>query len=155
MQIRIESRVIRYHIRISYSFNILATLTYIPFVGGQRDAIQVLSNSFAGVIVACIWLSLNGLEQSICPSFDVLSSALTAAYLAHYSCCCGDTWASEVGSLSSTPPRLILPPFNVVKPGTNGGVSFLGLAASAAGGAFIGLVSGTVDIFTGLKGIGT
>lgn len=67
---------------------------------------------------------------------------LIATYLCHYACCCGDTWASELGSLSKAAPRLIIPPFRSVPTGTNGGVSTLGFLASGLGGALIGCIYG-------------
>lgn len=62
-------------------------------------------------------------------------------YIAHYACAAGDTWASELGVLATSQPRLVTSLFlRRVPPGTNGGMSLLGTAASAAGGLFVGLI---------------
>ena len=59
----------------------------------------------------------------------------------------GDTLASEVGILAKTAPRLILPPFAKVPPGTNGALSLQGTLGSLVGGALMGLVAGLSLLF--------
>lgn len=104
---------------------------------GQRDAAQVLSNSLGG-IVAAVAAQLSPLILGEGLRAEAVRWAATVAFLAHYSCVCADTWASEIGILSSHPPRLVLRPGCIVPPGTNGGVTPLGCASGAAAGAFIG-----------------
>ena len=65
-------------------------------------------------------------------------SLLSLATLAALCCCCGDTWASEVGSVIGGKPRLITS-WTSVPMGTNGGITVVGVACSIAGGAAVGL----------------
>lgn len=64
-------------------------------------------------------------------------SLLSLAILGALSCSCGDTWASEVGSVIGGKPRLITS-WKHVPMGTNGGVTAVGVACSIAGGAVVG-----------------
>ncbi|KAH8987186.1 integral membrane protein DUF92-domain-containing protein [Lactarius akahatsu] len=57
--------------------------------------------------------------------------------LIHFACCMGDTLASELGILSSTPP-ILLTTLKTVPPGTNGALSLLGTGASIGGGMAMG-----------------
>jgi uncharacterized protein (TIGR00297 family) len=80
--------------------------------GGRRDLGQALANG--GLAALCA---------------QAASMATVTA----------DTWATELGVLSSRPPRLITSG-RPVSPGTSGGVTLLGTAVAAAGALAIGLV---------------
>lgn len=94
--------------------------------GGQRDLWQALANGGIGALLALI-AGLTGHPDTLLALFTGIMATVTA-----------DTWATELGVLSKSPPRLVTT-FQAVEPGTSGGVSAVGLAASAVGALTIGL----------------
>ncbi|OQS01254.1 hypothetical protein ACHHYP_01505 [Achlya hypogyna] len=108
--------------------------------GGQRSARQVLACSFLACIVCVVYAVFFGADAPLDASAEPVATFLWGCFIGHYACCAADTWASELGVLSPTPPVLITNWCTRVPPGTNGGISLVGTLASAAGGAFIGLL---------------
>jgi uncharacterized membrane protein len=103
---------------------------------GRRDAGQVLANG--------------GLAALLCGLYAWDSSPVWwYAFLGVMATVNSDTWATEIGGLSRTPPRHIRTG-KVVSPGTSGGVTRLGLGATIAGGAFIGAVAWMLERMTGI-----
>jgi len=91
---------------------------------GRRDAGQVAANGGLGLV--------------LCAANAAWPQPLWwYAFLGVMAAVTADTWATEIGSMSRTAPRSIKTGRRV-PPGTSGGVSGLGLGASAAGGLFIG-----------------
>ena len=82
--------------------------------GARRTARQVLANGGVAALAALFG------------SWPVVAGALAAA--------AADTWATEFGSFSPIPPRLITT-WNVVARGVSGGVTALGTAGGVAGAA--------------------
>ncbi len=105
--------------------------------GHRRDVGQVLANGGVGALLA--------LCSALVPSplwfFFFLGVMATVT---------ADTWATELGTLSKTPPRLITTGERV-DVGTSGGVSLLGTAVSLLGGLLIGLAAGLLQRMRGEK----
>ena len=98
--------------------------------GNQRDLGQVIANGGIGTLAAI--LSVLYETPFWFPFFIGVMATVTA-----------DTWATELGTLSRHPPRLITTG-RIVPVGTSGGISLMGTAISATGGLFIGLLAGLI-----------
>jgi uncharacterized membrane protein len=133
--------------------------------GGQRNWVQVFANGLMGTLFAVLASAdtLLSCESPLGPALPLDAglgahgwwhTALAGAFIGHYAACNGDTWSSEVGVLSTSPPRLITAPWRRVPPGTNGGVTPLGTAAGAAGGLLIGLTHYACTLLFGLFAAG-
>lgn len=99
---------------------------------GRRDAGQVLANG--------------GLALLLCiGGFLAWHPYWWAAFVGAMAAVNADTWATELGGLSRSKPRSIITG-KQVEPGTSGGITWLGLAASCAGGLFIGAAAALFSV---------
>jgi uncharacterized protein (TIGR00297 family) len=100
--------------------------------GNTRDGTQVLANGGVPALLAI--LSAVGPERSRSLARVGFAGSLAAAT--------ADTWATEIGSRARSTPRSIVTLRHVPR-SSSGGVTVLGLLASAAGAAFIAGVAGS------------
>ncbi|KAK2978213.1 hypothetical protein RJ640_024246 [Escallonia rubra] len=116
--------------------------------GGQRNWVQVISNSGISTILVMILWKLTGSQDKCLDSKESrLVTSLIGGIIGHYCCCNGDTWSSELGILSDAQPRLVTT-FKQVRRGTNGGVTRAGLLAAIAAGSIIGVTFALLGFFT-------
>ena len=95
--------------------------------GHRRDLGQALANGGWGAVLAVLYAFSR-------------HPLLWAAFVGTMATVNADTWATELGVLNPTPPRLITTGQRVPV-GSSGGVSTLGTLAALAGGLFIGVVA--------------
>jgi uncharacterized protein (TIGR00297 family) len=95
--------------------------------GNERDAGQVFGNGGLATLFAALHAVY---PESILPwvGFAASLAAVNA-----------DTWATELGVLNPTPPRMITDLRKRVEKGTSGGISLFGTLASLLGSAVIAL----------------
>jgi uncharacterized protein (TIGR00297 family) len=106
--------------------------------GATRDAGQVIANGgVAGLAV-------------ILHFFFPLSPLPWIAFCAAFAAATADTWATELGALSNTPPRLITT-MKQVEAGTSGAVSWLGMSAAILGAMAIGLAGALFDPYAAVQ----
>jgi uncharacterized protein (TIGR00297 family) len=92
--------------------------------GGRRDAGQVLANGGLGALLAACNAIFPG-QTWVWVAFAGAMAAVNA-----------DTWATELGVLSPTPPRLMTTG-RIATAGASGAISPLGTLAGLAGAAFL------------------
>jgi uncharacterized protein (TIGR00297 family) len=92
---------------------------------GARNIWKVIGAAGAGGLIA--WLVIAGVVEK---ENGMIGFVAAIAFIN------SDTWAAELGTLSSKRPRLILPPWSEVNPGLSGAISALGEMASMAGALF-------------------
>ncbi len=99
--------------------------------GGQRDIGQVLANGGVASVFAGLSFFF---PQAVWPwlAFAASLAAVNA-----------DTWATELGVLNPSMPRLITT-FKPVERGTSGGISLYGSLAAIGGAALVALLAGLV-----------
>jgi uncharacterized protein (TIGR00297 family) len=95
--------------------------------GDCRDGLQVLSNG-GPAAVFCVLYALTGKTMYLVGGLASLAAANA------------DTWATEIGLLSKTPPRHILT-LEEVPAGTSGAISLTGTLGMVAGALFIALLT--------------
>ena len=98
--------------------------------GSQRDLAQVMANGGVATAMALGY----GLSKQ-----PTTRKVIEAGYIGALATANADTWATELGVLSTQAPRLITTG-KVVAPGTSGGISLLGTAGTAGGALAEGLV---------------
>jgi uncharacterized protein (TIGR00297 family) len=97
--------------------------------GGQRDLGQVLANGGIASVFAGLHL------------FFPQASWTWMAFAASLAAVNADTWATELGVLNPSMPRLITS-WKPVERGTSGGISVYGTLAAAGGAALIAVLAG-------------
>lgn len=102
--------------------------------GSERDAGQVFGNGG----LATIFVLVHALYPESIAGWAGFAASLAAVN--------ADTWATELGVLNPTAPRMITDWRKRVEKGTSGGISFFGTLASLFGAAVIGLPAA---LFTG------
>jgi uncharacterized protein (TIGR00297 family) len=107
--------------------------------GSRRDWGQVVANGGLGAVLILIQISLP--EESW--PWWAYAGALAAVN--------ADTWATELGILSTTPPRIITTG-KITEKGASGGVTLAGTLAAVIGSTVIGVAAG---FFPDLAGTST
>merc|ERR1711970_1447603 len=107
--------------------------------GGQRNWLQVLCNGGMAFELSLLYLlDIGSADLPVDFRSNYRASWLGMAVLGAVSCCNGDTWASELGTVLAKGDPFLITTLQKVPKGTNGGVTPVGLLSSLCGGLVIG-----------------
>lgn len=95
--------------------------------GSRRDWVQVFANGWA-LLLGCVLFAVTGWQPWLLFGMGALAAANA------------DTWSSELGRLSASPPRLITTG-KIVPPGTSGAITKRGSTAAIAGAFLIAMLA--------------
>lgn len=104
--------------------------------GGRRDAAQVLANGGVASLAALLLGLIDGDSAKF----------LLGAFVGALAAATADTWATEIGVLSTSPPRLVTSG-KIVPAGTSGGVTRIGDNAAVLGATIVGVVAAAFAYF--------
>jgi uncharacterized protein (TIGR00297 family) len=104
--------------------------------GSQRDWGQVLANGGLGALFVVLF-AIGSAEGSI---LSLVEGWLWFAYAGALASVNADTWATELGVLNPSQPRLITNG-RPVEPGTSGAISLYGTLATLGGAVLVGMVA--------------
>lgn len=99
---------------------------------------MICNGGVATIAAICYVLSGGGFEEHPFYLNHHPYTLSAVACISALACSCGDTWASEVGSVIGGTPYLITT-WKRVPRGTNGGVTLIGIVCSFAGGVVVGV----------------
>jgi len=106
--------------------------------GAERNGVEVICNGGMALKLSLLYLlDIGSSDLPVDFRNQYRASWLGMALLGSLSCCNGDAWARELGTVLGGDPFLITT-FQRVPKGTNGGVTLIGLLSSVVGGIVIG-----------------
>ncbi len=97
--------------------------------GSERDILQVAANGGVATLLTL------GYGFSTSPT---VRNVCEAGYIGAFATATADTWATELGTLSTQKPRLITTG-KTITPGTSGGITLLGTSVATVGATALGL----------------
>ncbi|XP_020279439.1 transmembrane protein 19-like [Pseudomyrmex gracilis] len=117
--------------------------------GGQRNWTHVICNGGMATQLALLhFLDVGSGDRPIDFNNEYRSSWLSVAILGAVTCCCGDTWASELGTVISKGDPFLITTRKRVPRGTSGAVSWTIFLCAFLGGSVVGLVYYVVILYT-------
>jgi uncharacterized protein (TIGR00297 family) len=112
--------------------------------GGRRDAWQVVAN---GGVAAVAALGAGMLDNwLVYPNVLIGLNLMFGAFVGALAEATADTWATEIGVLSKSSPRLVTTGKRV-EPGTSGGVTLMGSGAGVIGAILTGWAASMISPF--------